>query len=433
MVLTIGIHGVRDPEGAGRSHDHGVAIMREGRVVYCQELERHSGVKHDGTLEDHIEELLRPFLGGEEPVQFVLANSFMGATVRSTGGMLAISGAQDLEVSEIVAECPGHLRLGGAHRPARFFTLSHEAAHLGTCLPFFGAFPPRSLLVHIDGGASRSCASAWYFDGQELICLDYGWHAGLKGAVNNFNASHLSSHILGVAPSDHLSMPGKLMGLASHGAPDARVMSWLARRGWLRETHGDAARLMEEIHRELPAIGLQKIDSRDHGCQVLAACMQRHMEHEVLAYIRRFQETTGAVHLFYSGGAALNILANVRIERELGFVTVSIPPAPSDAGLALGAAAFMEWRAGQVMRKHHPFLNQAPAEPHDHRHHGASLPILRHTQEVAGAIAEGAIIGVWLGDAEVGPRALGHRSILARPDSVPVRPEYSSWLKSQPF
>lgn len=430
-MLTIGIHGVTDPEGAGRSHDHGVTIISQGWVVYCQELERHTGVKHDGALEDHIEDLLRPFLRAEEPVQFVLVNSFLGTTFRSIGGMLAIDGVQDLEVPDILAECRGRLSLDGIHRPARFFTLSHEVAHLGTCLPFFGAYPPGSLLVHIDGGASRSCASAWFFDGRDLTCLDHGWHAGLKGAVNNFNASLLSSHILGVAPSDHLSMPGKLMGLASHATPDAQAMTWLARRDWLREPREDVAGLSDEISRELPAIGMQAFDCGDQGCQVLAACMQRHLEDEVLAYLSRLREATGAMHLFYSGGAALNILANVRIERELGFATVSIPPAPSDAGLALGAAAFMEWRAGQTLQKHHPFLNHAPAGPLDHGCRGARLPILRHTREAAGAIAEGAIIGVWLGDAEVGPRALGHRSILARPDRVPLRRRLSEQMKQR--
>ena len=49
-MLTIGIHGIPDPDGRGASHDHGLAVMKDGRVVYCQELERHTGRKHDGAL-----------------------------------------------------------------------------------------------------------------------------------------------------------------------------------------------------------------------------------------------------------------------------------------------------------------------------------------------------------------------------------------------
>jgi carbamoyltransferase len=156
--------------------------------------------------------------------------------------------------------------------------------------------------------------------------------------------------------------------------------------------------------------------------------MQHHLETEILRYVGRFREVTGARHLYYSGGAALNIHANTRIEGELDFESVSIPPAPSDAGLALGAAAFLEWKAGCPVRKHSAFLNHlAPHVPSASVPQG--LPVLHSEDEVASAMADGKLVGVWVGDAELGPRALGHRSLLARPDSVDLRRKLSETVK----
>jgi carbamoyltransferase len=158
--------------------------------------------------------------------------------------------------------------------------------------------------------------------------------------------------------------------------------------------------------------------------------MQGNLEKEILGYIRAFQKTTGARHLYYSGGAALNIHANVRIEQELGFESVHIPPAPSDAGLALGAAAFMEWRGGHVVQKHCAFLNTLAVDsPTTEATH--DVEILHACEDAARAINDGKIIAVWVGDAEIGPRALGHRSLLARPDSVALRRRLSEEMKQR--
>ena len=131
-MLSLGLHGVPDPTGRGMSHDHGLALMHAGRVVQALELERHTGRKHDGNLADHVEELLAPWLAGSESVQVGLVNSFSGCDLASSGGGLVVEGAPDLEVDQGVAACSGHLRLHGRQLNARFFTVCHELAPLGT-------------------------------------------------------------------------------------------------------------------------------------------------------------------------------------------------------------------------------------------------------------------------------------------------------------
>lgn len=277
-----------------------------------------------------------------------------------------------------------------------------------------------------DGGASASACSAWYWDGARLQLIESSWDE-LKDAVNNFNDNPLAAAILGLDLAQHLSLPGKLMGLASYGTPRPEVMEWLLdHQFFLHDPWRCADPLREVVRRFGPR--RDPDPTRDPVHHDLAACMQRYFEERVLAYLARLKARTGARHLAYSGGAALNVHANVRIENELGFESVMIPPAPSDCGLALGAAAFAEWLDRRPIARHGPYLTRLTlGEPEADARPGFTASV----HEVAERLAAGEVVAAVLGGAEVGPRALGHRSLLARPDSVALRRRLSEELKQR--
>jgi carbamoyltransferase len=396
------LYGDADPLGLHRSHDHGVAVMENGELIFSCELERFTGVKHDGRLNQYAEQILEPWINSNDDIKWVLVNSFMSNQFTSEGGRLRIEGQDRLPVEQVLN------KINDTHS-----ILTHEMAHIGTCLPFYGNFKPNSLLVHIDGGASNSSASAWYFDGQEIMHLDHSWHPKLKVAVNNFNANPLSAKILNVSLSDHLAMPGKLMGYASFGKYSKNLHQSLVKNNWYIEN--------ADFVNVAGALGAD-----------IACCMQRELEEQVLHYIGKYQTQTDATSLYYSGGAALNIHANVRIERELKFNTICIPPAPSDCGLAVGAAAFSEWQSGKQIKIHSAYLNSAVYQKNSVEADlidGVSL--VRDIKQVAEYISAGEVVAVFAGDGEIGPRALGHRSLLIRPDSIKLRKHLSEVMKQR--
>ncbi|MDO6677647.1 carbamoyltransferase C-terminal domain-containing protein [Shewanella sp. 4_MG-2023] len=398
-MLTIGIYGDSDPLKEHRSHDHGVAVFRKGNLLFCCELERFTGIKHDGRLNHYLKSLLEPWLSSGESIQWVLVNSFMGNQFISHDGTLIIDVNVTLPVEDVFYKVDDNHSI-----------MTHEMAHIGTCLPFYGNFKPNSLLIHIDGGASNSCASAWYFDGSSIKHLDHAWHPKLKASVNNFNANSLTAKILNVELTEHLSMPGKLMGLASYGKYSSDLHRSLNEHHWFSE---DAS-----------SVDLSGSKGAD-----IASCMQRELEEQVLEYIGKYQEATGAKSLYYSGGAALNIHANVRIENELGFDVVNIPPAPSDCGLALGAAAYMEWMKGNDIKLCSAFINSHSKE--NSLTESSDVVLLDDFNQVAKTIDAGEVVAVFSGDSEIGPRALGHRSLLARPDSISIRKKLSEDMKKR--
>src|SRR5206468_9598877 len=73
-----------------------------------------------------------------------------------------------------------------------------------------------------------------------------------------------------------------------------------------------------------------------------AASVQRVLEDTLVDIARALRQETGLSDLCMGGGVALNGVANARILRESGFERVFVPPAPGDAGCALGAALYAD-------------------------------------------------------------------------------------------
>jgi carbamoyltransferase len=161
-----------------------------------------------------------------------------------------------------------------------------------------------------------------------------------------------------------------------------------------------------------------------------AASVQRVVEEILVDIASRLHRDTGLPDLCFGGGVALNGVANARILAEAGFDRVFVPPAPGDAGCALGAALYADRiYFGNRDRDvpDHPFWG--PAIDAEHlarvaREDGQAVEELDETaviDRVVEELAAGRIVGWMDGACEFGPRALGHRSILAAPHAVELR------------
>ncbi len=170
----------------------------------------------------------------------------------------------------------------------------------------------------------------------------------------------------------------------------------------------------------------------------IAASVQRVLEDILVNIARDLQRETGLVDLCFGGGVALNGVANTRLLRETGFARLFVPPAPGDAGCALGAALY----ADRILfaRPHgevpdHPFwgpdVDPAAlarlAEEDDFPL--AQLAEDRLIDDLADSLMQGQIIGWMDGALEFGPRALGHRSILAAPHDAAMRDRLNRDIK----
>jgi carbamoyltransferase len=169
-----------------------------------------------------------------------------------------------------------------------------------------------------------------------------------------------------------------------------------------------------------------------------AASVQRVLEDMLVDIARALHRQTGLPDLCFGGGVALNGVANARILAESGFERLFVPSAPGDAGCALGAALYADRiQLGNPDRDvpDHPFwgpvvepkdLARAAREDDQDVVELDDVPLI---ERVADALAADRVVGWMDGATEFGPRALGHRSILAAPHSSEMRDRINRDIK----
>ncbi|MBS1838919.1 MAG: hypothetical protein JST64_14595, partial [Actinobacteria bacterium] len=177
----------------------------------------------------------------------------------------------------------------------------------------------------------------------------------------------------------------------------------------------------------------------------IARSAQDVLESAVLGIVRRARQLTGASALCLGGGVAHNCVASARVRGEQLFDDVWTYPIAGDAGASLGAAL---WQWHQMLgNDRSPLPNGSPevvflGPSYDDEEVGDWLEQLgvdhQHMDswselngEVARHLEDGLLVGWFQGRMEFGPRALGHRSILADPRHSSVVERLNTSVKNR--
>ena len=221
---------------------------------------------------------------------------------------------------------------------------------------------------------------------------------------------------------------GKVMGLAPFGRPTVPVSDFFViENGTFRFVQNALP----------PWDGALLAGSRRAEAETLAASAQAAVEAGVLHLVRRLRARSSSTNLVYAGGVALNSITNERIVREGGFRDVYIMPAAEDSGTAIGAAYFGAWKldAGRRGRRLDRDSVGRPYEPAEiERAIDAAPAVVRAPDgawlpRVVDLLAAGKIVGWFEGGSELGPRALGQRSLLCDPRPPTMKDHLNARVK----
>lgn len=228
---------------------------------------------------------------------------------------------------------------------------------------------------------------------------------------------------------------GKTMGLAPYGDPQALSEPIV--------TYGEDGMAVDtEWPLRLPPRS-DRPAHLDNTCCDVAAKVQAEIEEALLFLARQLHDATGISHLCFSGGVALNSVANAKLRREGPFSELFVTPAAGDSGIAVGAAVYGHAHlTGEIPRwtGYTDFLGPAPRPEQIDAALRETKGFVRveappdPAAAAAREIASGAVVGWFEGRGELGPRALGHRSIVCDPRSDSIRDHLNEWVKfREPF
>ncbi|MGP4014654.1 carbamoyltransferase family protein [Saccharopolyspora sp. 5N708] len=229
---------------------------------------------------------------------------------------------------------------------------------------------------------------------------------------------------------------GSLSGVELFRQVDGEIVSAIAQRNddkpsavgdWLRAEVGRNGQ-----QAEWPSVGTPGFPDRGFpDCaqpvdlqHEVAHVAQRSLEQTLVQIVRDNITEVGYDAVCLAGGVALNCVANGRLARELGPGRLFVQPASSDVGQGLGNALWahhhltsepFEWTMTHAFlgRQYSPDEIRAALGRHSDTISACQLTDVADV--AAEVIANGAIVGWFQGGSELGPRALGHRSILADP------------------
>lgn len=185
----------------------------------------------------------------------------------------------------------------------------------------------------------------------------------------------------------------------------------------------------------------------------IAASAQLVLEEALLHSVSTLKEKTGEQNLCLAGGVALNCVANTRIAKE-GGMSLHIPVEPGDGGASIGAAFAGYYAHAENPSRAHAYSVYQGSEGNDIEPMLAEIDV-EHSWEyqrmgsakderrwkwertaraaalAAEAVSQGKVVGLFQGRFELGPRALGNRSILFRPDQVEIAERVSREIKDR--
>ena len=307
-------------------------------------------------------------------------------------------------------------------------TYAREASgFLATALPGLDPASVRHVAHHVAHAASGALASP--YDVADVLVLDgrgecrshlAGTYDGGRLTVH---AAQRLPHSLGLLYEDlteHLgflrsSDEYKVMAMASYGRP--RFMDEI--RDLVR-VDGRGGFVTERVDWSSLAKRLEPGGEWTQDHADLAATVQTRLEEVLLELARWLRARTGGSVLTMAGGVALNCVANTRLHAESGYDAVWVQPAAGDAGTALGGALHVAAQEGDRLRPM-PGADLGRGWSDDQIEAWlatAQVPYERPADvadAVAECLAEDGVVAWFQGRSEYGPRALGHRSLLAHP------------------
>jgi carbamoyltransferase len=434
--------------GINDGHDSGVCLLQDGRVLMCSSEERRINVKNvAGVPAQSIDTVIRRTGIQPKDVDLVTLTSMIRTVVPTHKPrpslrllqMLWSAGRTEwgtqlgrwmlpkFRKMRELKKCLADRGMG----ETPILPLDHHLCHAATAY-FHRPWVEPATVLTLDGAGDGICAT---------VCSGQGMNLYVHSMTPKFHSpaawmySAITAH-LGLKPYEH---EYKVMGMAPYGQPDYCIE--VMRQAFAVEGlqfRNKTGRIGEAVQRWFHSkLYKQRFDNVSAACQQL-------FEEMVVEWARNAIQATGLKKVTAAGGAFLNVKANKLIREMPEVESLYVYPASDDGGTPVGAAILgylrlceqkgvepqldlpktmylgMEYTEGEM---------EAAAKTSGLPCHRMSNP----ADEIGEMLAEGKIVARFNGQEELGPRALGNRSILADPRDLRFIRKLNFAIKQRDF
>lgn len=443
MTITLGINSVY--------HESSAAIMRNGKLIAAIEEERFNRIKHgkSATIESaaklpyasidwclaqagvRISEVDAIGLSFEpekrvEAISLVKEETIPGEWGHPDGEMRFVENVKS--IPEVLCQ---HY---GRDLEKKIHWVNHHICHLASA--FYPSPFQEAAVLSVDGIGQHETLSLAHGKDRQLKILDQVMYPHSIGFLWEKFCKYL-------ALTDYDAC--KVMSLATFGDPNVFRSQFdkfvTTTQDGQFQLNNDILKFRSEDYS--PMEDLFKVTRRTgkeegYGQEYLDMCatLQSITSSLLVSMGRRLKEETGSKYLCMAGGVALNCVANHELIVDGLFEDIFVQPAAHDAGTAIGAAARLSAK----------YDDHQTSWTMDHAFTGTSFTDaeirdaldkrgLKYEKQanigkpVAKMISKGNIVAWFQGACEFGPRALGHRSILADPRNPVSRKRIDTGIK----
>lgn len=428
-------------------HDTSACIVRDGELVVALEEERFSRDKHTRAFPELAIQKCLEYAG----IDYADIDH-IAVSIKPTHQWLPKT-LYALKAPHKSAPFIKHELVAGVFKQKRFksWLRSHWSAdrqprvhqiehHLSHAAGSFYVCPyEHAAIMALDGSGEWACAWLGEGRGNEVSCFNESLFPNSLGSVYEavtefcgFKPNYDEGKTMGLAPlgdaSRFIEQARKTVSVDAEGQLHVDL-SYFSYQYWGYRRCSDL--FHQTFGKPRPFNGEFEPHHQD-----VAAAFQQLLEECALAMAAVLKKRTQAPYLVIAGGVALNSVMNGRLLREAGFDDVYIMPAAGDNGTSIGAA--------------YTVLNQVLGEPRSAVHNDPfignayddaeieallkqfKLPYYRSENiaaDTADLLEQGRILGWFQGRMEIGPRALGARSILANPAYPDMKAKINSEVK----
>ena len=443
-MYILGIAGWTD-----RGHDASAALLDSGKLIATAEEERFIRRKHSYDILPH------------NAIRFCLDEA-----------KICI---EDLDYVALYWDWPYHYKLRGIVKnldkeklikelfPQNLFKyekapelkfINHHRSHAASVFRSSG-FDESAILI-VDGAGEDVSTSLWYGVGNEIMLLK---KIDVPGSIGYFYEG--VTHYVGLESNE----PGKTMGLAPYGKasisteelfeltkdgyrakiPEGRIVLGLGglsdeeeqlQKYWNNIFVKRLGSKNERVYRYNRLLGRYASEAvMNQHCMDAAASAQKILEDLMLHLTKVIMEETSSRNLSIAGGVGLNCIANGKILQSGLVDDIFIQPAANDAGCSLGAALELYAELGypSKFKMEHTYLGpKFSKEDIESELNRLKLEFEYHNDiesVTSELLNKNKIIGWFQGRMELGPRALGNRSILADPRDSQMKDKINKYVK----